>query len=263
MSLVTHFPGDIKSGKSLSMIFWAKRLMSRIGCDVYTNMSSLAYKGQSWGEQIEFETLLTDITQSDLSQARYKMGLLLVDEAHTLWEGQEMRGVRGRAMTALIAQAGKRGLIVLFTAHLAGMISPRVRELTQCIIRCKTPDEGRTVWWNVRDPRAWREAEYDNLPPPRDTRLILHNAWKQHAWYDTNEVIDPFTSARTAGASKSQKSFLRELERIKEGQDNAKPVSEAVRKEFAAKAAQTAREITEETTPQARKPRRKALGGVR
>jgi hypothetical protein len=266
MSLVTHFPGDIKSGKTLSAIYWTKRLMSTIGCPVYTNMGSLIYQGQPWGEQIEIDKLLADITETDLSQAYYKLGVLLIDEAHTLWTTEEMRGARGRAMTALIAQAGKRGLIVVFTAHLAGMVAPKVRELTQMIIRCKTPDEGKTVWWNVRDPRAWREAEYDNRPPPADTRLILHNAWRQHAWYDTNEVIDPFAAAKGAGASKASKSFWNQIEAIKNQVDDARPVSEGIRQEFASKADQVKREVVAENqlAPKPKRPvRRHALGGIR
>lgn len=260
MSLVTHFPGDIKSGKTLSAIYWTKRLVSEIGCPVFSNMASLRYKGQEWGEQIEIDRLLADITETDLSNAYYKLGILLIDEAHVLWTTDEMRGARGRAMTALIAQAGKRGLIVVYTAHLSGMVHPKVRELTQCIIHCKTPDEGRTVYWDVRDPRQWREAEYYGAPPPQDTRLVLHNAWRQHDWYDTNEVIDPLSAARGAGASKAAKSFLRQLEAIKNGEDNAKPVAPAVQVDLASKAAQVRHEIQSEAAP---KRRRHALGGVR
>jgi hypothetical protein len=269
MSLLTHFPGDIKSGKTLSAVFWTKRLMSRIGCPVFTNMASLKYQGLPWGEQLELDRLLVDITETDLNNAYYKLGILLLDEAHILWATNEMRGARGRAITALIAQAGKRGLIVVFTAHLAGMIDPKVRELTQCIIRCQTPDEGRTVFWDVRDPKAWRAAEYDGRIPPQDQRFVLHNAWRQHNWYDTNEVVDPFGAAKGAGATKASKSFLRELERIKEGTDTARPVSVTVQKEMASHASAVRREVLSETKSDPNtvrskaKTRRFALGGPR
>lgn len=217
MSLVTHFKGDIKSGKTLSGIYWIKRLSRAADIDaahIYTNMTSLRMPrtGRPWATSLQLDDLLVDIQVTDVADARYKYGILFLDEAHVYWAGQLMNSTRGLALTALIAQAGKRGLIVVFTSHLAGMIAPKVIELTQRSMICQTWNEGITVRWTVESPRRMREAYALGLPPPpRVTKRLTHGA-AQRGWYDANEIIDPFSSHRALGGSKTGQKLLKELE---------------------------------------------------
>lgn len=250
MSLVTQFRGDIKNGKTESAVFWVKRLSGDIGIPVFSNMESLQYENEPWAIPITLEDMMLDMRVKDASEAYIKCGILFIDEAHVYWDTNLMRGARGIALTHMIAQCGKRGLVIVYTSHLTGMVAPRVRELTQMQIKCRTENEGRTVLWNVRDPRDWREAADNNMPPPPDNLLVLHDGYRQFKWYDTDEFIDPFAGMTAAGSSKSSKSFVKELKSLTPVHE-VRPVKGSVTREIATEAQAVRKQVEYELGRQA------------
>jgi hypothetical protein len=273
MSLLTQFRGDIKSAKTLSGIYWTKRLAGALSIPVFTNMTSLAYPNDSpnarpWAETVVLDDLMLDMMVKDVADAYYKKAVLFIDEAHVWMATDMMRNARGQALIALIAQAGKRGMIIVMTSHLKGMLAPKVRELIQLQIKCKTLDEGHSVQWNVRDPRDWREADDEGQRPPPDHWMILHNGHRQFNWYDTNEIVNPFSGSSGVGATKGGKALFKELttlqasrldEEHRERERTVKGITDSQRHEISEAAGQTRREILSD----AERNKRKVFGGRR
>lgn len=273
MSLLTQFRGDIKSAKTLSGIYWTKRLAGTLSLPVFTNMNSLTYpQGQPnarpWAETVNLDDLLLDIMVQDVADAYYKKAVLFIDEAHVWMATDMMRNARGQALIALIAQAGKRGMIIVMTSHLKGMLAPKVRELIQLQIKCKTLDEGHSVQWNVRNPRDWREADDEGHSPPPDHWMILHNGHRQFNWYDTNEIVNPFAGASGVGATKGGKALFKELSEMQAKKLDADHVERGrnligiptgQRQEISEAAGETRRAILSE----AERTKQKVFGGRR
>ncbi len=220
MSLISRWRGEVKSGKTASMLWWAMQLAARCGFsghNIFTNMTgcwdhdpnSPTY-GQAWATTITLNDLLADMLRPD-DEAEISHGLLIWDEAHIYMGTNNMRGAQGDLLTAALAQCGKRGLAVVYTTHLAGMVTPRVRGLTMLDIKCHSWNQGNGCDWRVTDQVQERDDKDEGLNRKAPWEYTLYPVSKIWHLYETNEVIDAFAAARSAGASKAGKAMLKQL----------------------------------------------------
>jgi len=218
--LMVRFQGDVKAGKTKTAVWYALQFYKK-GLPVYTNMYQAKYKGIPWAQTVKIDELIKDLTKSE-AEAEFKNGVLLLDEFHTYMDPSAGGGILQAMLTRLLVQCGKRGLPVLYTTHLSGMVPPRVRELTTINVYCDTPDQGRTQFLNVTDLSAQRKAFHLNQPPPDESWLVLHNASVLNPWYDTNEPIDPMAAMRSVAASARGRKILRALDGTHDEIDQSK-----------------------------------------
>ncbi len=208
--LMIRFQGDVKAGKTKTAVWYALQFFKK-GLPIYTNMHEAKYKGINWAQTVKIDDLIKDLTKSE-EEAQFKNGILLLDEFHTYMDPSAGGGILQAMLTRLLVQCGKRGLPVLYTTHLSGMVPPRVRELTTINVYCDTPDQGRTQFLNVTDLSAQRKAFHLNQQPPDESWLVLHHADVLNKWYDTNEPIDPMAAMRSVAASARGRRILRALD---------------------------------------------------
>lgn len=254
VSLVTRFNGDIKSTKTLSAVYWSRCLMMDIGIPVFTNMKHCIYRNPGspfhnhrWATTVNMNEVMADMVFAEnLNLARFKLCVFLLDEAHLYWEASKTMGLWGRISEALITQAGKRGIIILYTTHLEGMVAPRVRNVTQLEVLCRTDDEGRSSDWLVYDNKESRYARALGSDLPEPVECHLDEAWENWRWYDAEEVIDPFSFARSLGGSKASQKQLKQLERIAMGVDDAEPVDDSERSRVREQASEVTENIIQE-----------------
>jgi hypothetical protein len=231
MSLLMQFRGDVKQCKTLSAVYYIKTRFYARGWNIFTNLEECTYRGNHWAETVKLDELLADLLKPP-DQAKYKLGVLFIDEAHVYWSAENNAGHLGGLTTALLTQAGKRGLVVIYTTHINGMVGPRVRELTTVTIKCKTPDEGRTVFWDVTDLKALRDALDEGKQPPRPIWHILHEGWRQWSWYNCNEVVDPFSTMRSLAATRRGKQLVKALSSVEGGGITETPAAQELKKDF-------------------------------
>ena len=225
MALLMRFKGDVKECKTLSMVYYAATRFYARGIPVYTNMKSCTF-----AEKVGINDLLADIAVEE-SKVRFRCGVVMLDEAHVYFGNNVSGGTAGDMLTAFITQAGKRGLVVLYTTHLSGMVGPRIRELTTVTIKTSTPNEGRTAYWDVYDDKAARIAYDAGYDPPDRNLHVLHNAWKWWHTYDCDEPIDPFSMMRALTATRRGKQVIRDLNKYTGEDQEANPEVEKAREE--------------------------------
>ena len=222
MSLITRFRGEVKDGKTLSAIYWTLRLAARmgIGADhIFTNMKgcydhnprSRTY-GKRWATTVDIEDIIIDLSIEDFSEARIMHGVLLLDEAQTLFRTDFMRGNIGSVIINVVNQCGKRGLPLIYTTHLGRMVAPTVRDLTMMDILCsRDPKYPDSILWDVTNTRAMRRAIDKGDPNPPTTPFVLHHIKKYYRLYETDEVINPLSIATSVAGSKGMKKIHKDL----------------------------------------------------
>lgn len=201
--LITGIVGQPKEGKSLLSVRKALRLKMiyslRDGreCPVWSNMKTLKCRkrghpwyGKQWGIHIEIDDLLWDLDLPP-EKARIRNGILLFDELHHLMSPEFLRGIGGTILKNSTTQFGKRGLGFIFNTHMPRMIHQEVWGLTGQRIHVSTPNHGKTLFLDIRNQKAWNEAQQEGKPYPMDVAKVLHNADRYRAWYDAEEPMSP------------------------------------------------------------------------
>lgn len=229
MSLITQFRGPVKSGKTLSAVYYALKLAARMECPVYTNMKKCKFRGETWAESVELDDLVTDMVENpELESAKFKNAVLLWDEAHIYFDTNQMRGYAGAILIPFLLQAGKRGMPVIYTTHLKGLISPRIRRTTEMSVFCKTNNHGAAVMWDVTNEKEVMQAKDEGYDPPPPTLHVLRKAHRMFRFYDTNEPISPASFGDSAVATKHLKNLYKRIREKKDVIEGAAPVKNAL-----------------------------------
>lgn len=203
-----------KSGKTLVMVAIAFCFGYGCGYNVFTNMTTLRYRGIPWATTITPDQFMRQTGEKDPSNWWIKDGFVLIDEAPTWF----LQGAQGTSNVSQILQRGsvqlsKRNARLLMTSHLGDFLPNYVDNLTQTVFECKTDDGGKHIAFRAYDNQRRIECARNKIP--------WGNKDKAHWWlpgepffdlYDYEEGMDIFATDYSDFAGTSARRRRRAIE---------------------------------------------------
>lgn len=159
--------------------------------------------------------------------AKYAGSLLLIDEAHGIFESRGSGGSKeGVALTFTLSQIRKLRINLLWNAQMSGTVDLRMRGLSDCLLVCVKPKQSADMTyahvWRRNEMNAWRKTtDYIEIYRP-----------PYHDLYNSDELVRPSLRASdTAGDSQPFEDETKPFEdETKPFENEAKPIE--VKKEI-------------------------------
>jgi len=174
---VVGFVGRRGAGKTLAMTFLAYFLKQKYDCKVKTNYWTAFSEPVDLYELIHFPQDIRDI-------------VLAVDEIHLWLDSRASMSVLNRLFSLFTTQLRKRNIYFLWTSQMERMLEGRVWWQTDILVKCQTPDYGRTLYLDFIDLWGqWRR--------PEDVVLrVLPQADRFWKLYHTDQLFNPVESLK-------------------------------------------------------------------
>lgn len=181
---IIGFVGDLGSGKTLCMTYFAFILSVGLKTDIYSNYF-LNFK--EYGNAVNINRMDKKFLKSffDLSGDAFKTvnnTLLLLDEISSFLDSYEQMGKNNKIFSKFLLQSRKRKVKVLYTAQYTSLIPKRMRLVTNMIVR--------PVYDDINDSLLYSVYKFDGKFEKHLYTRLVPKASRYFGLYDTEQVID-------------------------------------------------------------------------
>jgi hypothetical protein len=125
---------------------------------------------------------------------------MFLDEIQTAFDGRRAMTKNNIDFSLFISQCRKRGINVIYTSQFISGADPRIRTLTDKLIRCVSIKDYNDLGLST-DPQNPEPIKFKYyIVNPKDPSRVIRKSWKRgiarvfYKFYDTYEVIRPVES---------------------------------------------------------------------